>query len=336
MFAARYEPGRKSLIVQDIPTPELRPHEVLLKIQAAGICHSDLHVLDGEVPFPNSFTMGHEGCGQLVEKASEAPADLKIGGTYAVHGPNPCGNCVYCRTGHDNLCNDPGRSWIGLGEDGAYADYLKVAARNVVEVPAGVSPAVAAVATDAVLTPYHAMKTLANIRMEQTVLVLGLGGLGSNGVQIALALGAYVIASDIRDSSLELARTLGAHEVVHAQELDGKVKGKKIDVVADFVGRESTFTQAQMLVRPGGIILLIGLGASNVPLATVAAAGSEIRVQGSFWGTSVELGELLRHIADGKIRPEVETGNLEDVSNWLEELRSGKVRSRMALVPKVA
>lgn len=338
MIAYRFHPGEKTLFKEEVDRPKAGPNDAILKVKATGVCHSDIHVLDGEVPFlKNPFTMGHEVCGELVETGSEVASDLfKTGKLYAVHGPNPCGNCNYCRTGRDNLCDGPNRAWIGLGADGGYSEYIKVPARNIVEVPEGVSADVAAVATDAVLTPWHAFKTLANIRQGDTVLVIGLGGLGMNGMQIAHALGAHVIASDMRESSLDLAKQLGADEVLHSKELEEKVKGRKIDVVGDFVGVEPTFKQAQSLVTPGGIVSAVGLGSPLVPFQPMIVASYEIRVQGSFWGTSVELKEVLRYIAEGRIKPQVETGKLADVNHWIDELKQGRVKSRMALMPKAA
>ncbi|KYG68014.1 alcohol dehydrogenase [Bdellovibrio bacteriovorus] len=333
MFAARYVPGEKKLSLTDIPKPRPGPRDVLLKIRAAGICHSDLHVLAGEVPYPHTFTMGHEACGEVVEKGNEVSADIKVGGLYAVHGPNPCGDCTYCRTGHDNLCNGPGRTFVGLGQDGAYADYLVVPARNVVEVPKGVSPEVAAVATDAVLTPYHAIKTLGEVQTNSKVLVIGLGGLGINGVQVAVALGAKVTATDLRESSLELAKKFGANETVNSKEIDKKIKPASFDVVIDFVGRDSTFTQAQTFVRPGGTIVLVGLGSSHVPVISTPLISYQVRVQGAFWGTHQEMHEIFQLIDEGKIKPQVETAPMKDVNHWLEELEAGRVKSRMALLP---
>jgi propanol-preferring alcohol dehydrogenase len=174
------------------------------------------------------------------------------------------------------------------------------------------------------------------VRSGDTVLVIGLGGLGLNGVQIARALGAHVIASDMRESSLEMARGFGAHEVLHARELVQRLERSKVDIVGDFVGHETTFQQAQSLVKPGGIISVIGLASPRVPLMPMLMATYEIRVLGSFWGTSIELQEVLNAIASGTIRPQVDPGQLEDVNHWMEELKSGRVRSRMALIPKAA
>ena len=120
--------------------------------------------------------MGHEICGSVVSQGADVKATYKPDVLYAVHGPNPCGECKYCKTGFDNLCNGPNRTYIGIGEDGGYAEYVKVNARNIVEVPAGVSPEVAVVATEAVLTPYHAIKSLGEVKAGSKVLIIGLGG----------------------------------------------------------------------------------------------------------------------------------------------------------------
>lgn len=333
MFAAKYVPGQKKLIIQDVPRPIPKANEVLLKIRAAGICHSDLHVLAGEVPFPHSFTMGHEGCGEVVEVGSEVTGTFKKGVLYAVHGPNPCGKCDYCENGRDNLCNSPERSYLGLGTDGAYAEYMTVPARNIVEVPAGISAEIAAVATDAVLTPYHAIKKLGEVKANSKVLIIGLGGLGMNGAQIALALGADLTVSDLRESSLEVAKSFGVKNTINAKNIETELAAQSFDVVFDFVGMDKTFLQAQKFVKPGGTVVLVGLGCAQVPIVVAPMITFEVRVQGSFWGTHKEMEEVYDLIAKGKINPQVQTAPLKDVNHWLEELEAGKIPSRMALIP---
>lgn len=332
MFAARYHPGAKRLAYEDLPVPEPGPDDVVLAVAAAGICHSDLHVLDGEIGFPGSFTMGHEGAGVLVRAGAEVDR-LRLGDLFAVHGVNPCGNCAYCRSGRDNLCNAPTRSWIGLGTDGAYAEYLRVPARNVVPVPAGVDAAVAAIATDAVLTPYHALKTIARVQLSERVLAIGLGGLGLNGVRIARALGGEVIACDIDEEKLKLAMAAGAHQALSFAELSDRVAGGSIDVVADFVASEQSFARACEAVRPGGRVVLVGLASPTLSLPTFKVATAEVGVLGSMWGTSTELAEVLNLIAAGTLRPQVETHPLVEVNDWMDSLRQHRVPARVALAP---
>lgn len=332
MFAARYVPGKKELSIEDIPIPEPKETEVLLKVHAAGICHSDLHILHGEVPMPHSFTMGHEACGSVVKKGSAVLQDYKESDLYAVHGPNPCGRCSYCRTGYDNLCNSPDRAYVGIGQDGAYAEYLVVQARNIVKVPKGVPAEVAAVATDAVLTPYHAIKAMGKVRMASKVLMIGLGGLGLNGVQVGVALGAEVTATDLKAGNLEAAKKLGAQRVINAQDI-GTLDPMSFDVIIDFVGSDKTFQSAQTLIRPGGKIVLVGLGSSHVSLATAPMITFQVEVLGSFWGTHQELEEIFDLISKGKIKPEVQTAPLKEVNHWLKELEAGHIKARIALLP---
>jgi alcohol dehydrogenase, propanol-preferring len=335
MFAARFVPGHKTLSLQDIPRPQPGPQDVVLKVRAAGVCHSDLHVLESEVHISKTpFTMGHEACGELVELGSEVKGDFKRGALYVVHGPNPCGHCELCASGQDNLCASPDRAYVGLGADGAYAEYLKVPARSILEVPPGVSPEHAAVATDAVLTPYHALKTLGAVRQDTRVLILGLGGLGLNAVQVARALGAKVVATDLRETSLAAALSLGAHEVYPTGALEQKLAGRTFDVIVDFVGAESTFGLAQRFARRGGTVVLVGLHSPHLPLSSYALVNLQLHVHGTFWGTRQELQEVLQLLAGGKVRPEVQTGQIKDVNHWLEELKAGRVRSRVALLPE--
>lgn len=332
MFAARYVPGQKTLSIQCIEIPTPGPDQVVLKVAAAGICHSDLFCLELGA-FGHTFTMGHEICGSVVSQGENVGERFDPSALYAVHGPNPCGKCDYCLSGNDNLCNAPGRAHVGLGEDGGYAEFVRVAARNIVRVPDGIAPEVAAVATDAVLTPYHAIKTVAEVKPGSKVLILGLGGLGLNGLQIALALGADVTACDLKETSLEAARSFNPHRVLNSREIDTELDKASFDVVLDFVGIDQTFAQAQSFVRPNGTIVLIGVGNGNVTLSSAAMITYQVRVLGTFWGTHAELAAVYDLIAAGKVTPSVETGDMKDVNHWLEELHAGRVKSRIALIP---
>lgn len=332
MFAARYVPGQKTLALECIEVPAPGPGEVVLKVRAAGICHSDLFCLELGA-YGHTFTMGHEICGSVVSKGDGVDDAFDLDALYAVHGPNPCGKCSYCLSGDDNLCNGPGRAYIGLGQDGGYAEFVKVPARNIIRVPDGIPPEVAAVATDAVLTPYHAIKTLGGVGPGTKVLIIGLGGLGMNGLQIAVALGAEVTACDLKESSLETARSFKPHRVLNSRDVEGELDKMSFDVVVDFVGIDTTLGQAQAFVRSNGTIILVGVGNGSVKLASAAVITYQIRVQGTFWGTHADLEAVYELIASGKVKPEVETGAMKDVNHWLEELHAGRVKSRIALLP---
>lgn len=332
MRAWRYVGPHRPLERQEIERPGPGPGEIVVRVRAAGVCHSDLHILEGPGGMPAPMTMGHEGAG-VVEEIGEGVTTVAPGEMVALYGPNSCGDCRPCRTGQENLC--PNGRALGLGADGSYAEFVRCRARSAIRVPEGVAPEQAAVATDAVLTPYHALTSVAALRSGETAVIIGLGGLGMNAIEIARLLGAYVIAADINPAKLDQARAAGAHEGVDAGDKEAMtaLAGRMPDLVADFVGLEVTVQHAQMIVRPGGRVLLVGLGARTAPLITFRYGAQQIATLGSFWGTSQELREILDLIARGSLRPLVTTAALDDVNDVLDRLREGRVEGRIALVP---
>lgn len=332
MYAWRYVGAHRPPERHELEIPRPGPGEVLVRVRAAGVCHSDLHVLEGIAPFPTPMTLGHEGAG-VVEELGEGVTGLERGGLVALYGPNACGECRFCRAGDENLCT-AGRA-LGLGVDGAYAEYVRCPARSAIPVPNGVSPAAAAVATDAVLTPYHALKSVAGLRAGEIAVIIGLGGLGMNAVSVARLLGAYVIAADIVPEKLERAREQGADETLDTRDTAAveALTARLPDLVADFVGIEPTVAMAQQIVRPGGRVALVGLGAVSGPLLTFRYGAQQIAVLGSFWGTSQELREVLALIAQGRLSPPVTTEPLEHLPAVLDRLKRGAVEGRIALTP---
>lgn len=323
-----FKNGQTTLEKKEIPVPKVEPGNVLLKIAAAGVCHSDLHILEGGLPYPDGLILGHEISGYIAAYGEGVDPELfPKDSVYAVVGPNPCGTCKHCRSGHDNLCIEPTRSHMGLGTPGGYEQYTQINPRNLTRVPKGVSPAIAAVTTDAVLTPYHALKR-ANINGLTRLLVIGLGGLGINGVQIAKAFGAHVIAVDPKESSRKLAEEYGADQVL--SELPEE--GLEVDVVADFVGSQSTFDLAQKHVKSAGIVMPIGLHSPHLSFDLNRFAFKEFVFMGNFWGTSQDQAECFELVAKGLVVPQIETTNYLNVNKVLQELRDGKVKSRLVLV----
>jgi propanol-preferring alcohol dehydrogenase len=332
MRAWRYVGPNKPLERQEIERPRPGPGEVVIRVQAAGVCHSDLHILEGIAPFPTPMTLGHEGAG-VVEEVGPGVTGVRPGQLVAVYGPNSCGDCRFCRSGQENLC--PAGPSVGLGIDGSYAEFVRCRARSAVPVPEGVTAAQAAVATDAVLTPYHALKAVGGLRAGELAVIVGLGGLGMNAVEIAHLLGAYVIAIDLIPAKLEQARAMGAHETVDGNDAAAvtALAQRLPDLVADFVGSDATARTAQQIVRPGGRVVLVGLAAATGTLMIFRYGANQIATLGSFWGASRELAEILDHIARGAIRPIVATEPLDTVNDVLERLRRGQVEGRIALTP---
>lgn len=323
-----YRVGKFELEKKEIPVPKPDPGKVLLKIAAAGVCHSDLHVLEGGLPYPDGIVLGHEIAGHIAAYGEGVDKSLyPQDSLYAVVGPNPCGLCKDCRNGRDNLCLSPTRKHMGLGAPGGYEQYTQIVPRNLTKVPKGIPPEIAAASTDAVLTPYHALKN-AKINGTSRILIIGLGGLGINGVQIAKIFGAYTIATDPKESSRQLAKEFGADEVYDTLPEDLGV----IDVVADFVGSQSTLKLSEKYLKSGGRILPIGLHDPNLTFDLNSLAFKEFIIQGNFWGTSQDQEEVFALVSQGRITPQVETTSYLNVNDVLRELRDGHVKSRRVLV----
>ncbi|THH01790.1 hypothetical protein EW026_g962 [Hermanssonia centrifuga] len=346
MIGYRYYPQATEPVREEAAIPTPNDDEVLIRVLAAGVCHSDIGLLDpnglGRIATTNYF-MGHENAGIIVALGSSVPSafpELVVGLYVAVCSVNACfaASCPLCQTGADNLCRK--NRFLGLGCDGAFAQYCAVRAAVIVPVPGGIQripPAVAAIATDAVLTPYHAMKTCVRIEPTHTVLVLGVGGLGLNAVAIAKhCLNAHcVLACDTRQSSLPQALEVGADHAVLSGKLLQFVEGAQlsIDVVFDFVGNQASFDTAVSVVKPCGKVHIVGLGAATLQVTPLVWMNKDLMVGSSFWGTKRELAEVLDAIAEGKIKPRVETRPLDQCVQVLDDLRNGKVKNRIALIP---
>ncbi|KAJ3558545.1 hypothetical protein NM688_g857 [Phlebia brevispora] len=335
MIAYRFIPCSLHPVREEVAVPPIAPDQVLVQILASGVCHTDLSLLDPEnvmnTYMTTTFTLGHEGAGTVVALGSAVPdlnPGIKIGTYVAVYGLNACfePSCPACSSGCTNLCMKY-RSF-GLGIDGCWAKYLALRASCVVPVPADpqtLPPAIVAVATDAVLTPYHALKACCRVQPGQTVLCLGVGGVGLNAVAIAKScLGAgCVVACDTRESTLTLAAEMGADYVVHPDGLAGLIaeQSLSIDVAVDFVGTQSTFDQCFQAVRHSGTIHVVGLAGPPISLVPTVMMVKDITVKVSSWGTKAELAEVLQVILDGKIKPKVELRSMDECGQVLKEMK---------------
>ncbi|PSR74830.1 hypothetical protein PHLCEN_2v9544 [Hermanssonia centrifuga] len=346
MIAYRYRPKAQAPVREEIPIPTPGPDEILIRVLAGGVCHSDVGILDPNClgdAITRTCTMGHEGSGLVVALGSSVPSthpELIMGSYVAVYCVDSCfkASCYACRTGRDNVC--PNGTWIGLGSDGAWASHCVLRAVLAVPVPGNIltiPPAVVAISTDAVLTPYHALKTCVNLQPEQTILILGAGGLGLNAISIAKhCLNArYVLASDKRESSLAQALEMGADHAVLVDGLAGFLQESQtiVDIVVDFVGTQETFDIAVSVIAPGGRIQVVGLHAKTLQFATSVLMGKDVAIGSNFCGTKAELVEVLAAIAEGRIKPKVETRPLDDCVQVLDELRNGRLKNRVALIP---
>lgn len=342
MKAARFiEVGRPAEIV-DVPRPDPGAGEVLVRIAGAGVCHSDLHVLDHGIGIAGPFTLGHENAGWVAE-VGDGVKGWKEGDPVVVYGPWGCGACRTCQSSAENYCERHASIPTfggGLGSDGGMAEYMIVPSSRLL-VPLGdLDPATTAPLSDAALTPYHAIKTaLPLMSPDATVLVLGVGGLGHMAVQILRCLSAArVIVGDIDDAKLAHARELGAAHAINtrdgraAEEIRDLAGERGVTVALDFVGAQATVDLASSVVGRNSHISIVGLAggvlhyaANNPPY------GTEVTVP--YWGSRTELMEVIALAQAGRIEAAVETFPLEQVNDVYQRLREGRIRGRAVLIP---
>ncbi len=327
-----------------VQQPEPGPGDVLVRVGAAGVCHSDLHILDAPAgAFPLPITLGHENAG-WVEALGAGVTGWERGAPVAIYGIVGCGHCVACLRGRDNECRNVPPGGVGITHDGGMAEYVVVPARQLM--PIGDLDVVqAAPLTDAGLTPYHAVELARDVlRPGATAVVIGVGGLGHMAVQILAATTACrIIAVDTREEALELAGRLGAERTFRSHEdtpsLIRGVAGPPpggADAVFDFVGANETLALAASVVSTGGRLLLPGLAGGTLAIHPgVGATGIpfETRVTMPFWGTRGELAEVIALARGGRIRAEVVKFPLESAAEAYARLREGRLQGRGVVVP---
>lgn len=336
MLAARLVEAGKPLEIQELPTPSPIGDQVLVRIAGAGVCHSDLHILDmaGNLPLP--ITMGHENTGYVAQLGPEA-SGLDLEEPVAVYGGWGCGSCRYCRSGEEQLCDIS--KWIGIRTPGGYAEFLLVAHSRYLIPLAGLDPVSAAPLVDAALTPYRAIKS-ARPRLDatSTAVVLGIGGLGQFAVQLLRAVTeTRIIAVDVDETRLERAAEYGAEITIAsgpdtASAIKEHTDGEGAQVVFDVVGSDETLALATQLVAKGGRIALIGLAGGTLAY-TALGLPWEAEVTTSAWGTRDELAEVLALAREGKIQSRVQTYQLQQINEALSDLRAGKVAGRAVITP---
>lgn len=344
MKAVQYVKPGAPPVVADVPVPTPGPGQVLLKVTAAGVCHSDIAVMSmppEQLTFPLPLTLGHEGAG-IVAEVGDGVRAVKPGDAVAVYGPWGCGLCRKCAEGKENYClraRELGIAPPGLGAPGAIAEYMLVDHERHL-VPLGdLDPVATVPLTDAGLTPYHAVKrSLPKLVPGSTAVVIGTGGLGHVGIQLLRAMtAARVIALDVSEDKLALAREVGAHETVlsdaaaagRIRELTG---GLGAEVVLDFVGAAPTVATAGAAVQTEGDVTIVGLGGGALPVG-FGTLPYETVVTSPYWGTRAELIEVLDLARAGAVAVHVETYAIDDAPEAYERLHAGKIRGRAVILP---
>lgn len=338
-------PGR--LEVVDVAVPDIGRGEVLLKVAAAGLCHSDVHVWHmPEAVFPLPMTLGHETAGHVVRTGPDVTG-WSEGDVALVHLIWACGACAACTRGDDNVCFAAGRGAMpptpGLGPAGGMAEYMAVPAQYLV--PLGeLDPVTAAPLADAGMTPYHVIRnSLRVLRPGATAVVIGIGGLGHVAVQVLRHLSAAsVIAVDVSETRREAALRHGAHVALPADSTTVAAvleltAGRGAEAVLDFVGNQSTVELAAETVAPDGVYQLVGIGAGAVPLAATPRFGAGwpwgASVRTSYGGTKADLLECVALASAGRLSIDVDTFSLSDAVTAFDRLEQGTINGRAVLIP---
>jgi len=332
MKAVRVHSYGKRPSVDEVPEPHVTgPLDVLVQVGAAGLCRTDLHIVEGQwaeksgVQLP--YTIGHENAGWVREVGS-AVTNVAEGDAVILHPLVTCGLCRPCRSGDDVHCENS--RFPDIDSDGGMAEYLLTSARSVVKLAGGLEPAAVAALADAGLTAYHAVrKAVPLLYPGTTCVVIGAGGLGHIGVQCLLAMTATrVVVVDPNPAARELARSLGAHEVTDRTEdlLDSA------HVVLDFVGERGAEKEGLAMTRRAGSYYVIGYG-GTVDIPTIDLISTERNIIGNLVGSYNDLAELMTLAAQGKVTLHTRTYPLAAVNEAMDDLEAGRLQGRGILVP---
>jgi propanol-preferring alcohol dehydrogenase len=324
----------RPLVLSDVPVPVPGPGEVLVKVDACGVCHTDIHAVDGDWPVKPKlpFVPGHEVVGRIAA-LGQGVTELREGdcvGVAWLH--DACGSCEYCGTGWETLCARQHNT--GYGVDGGYAEYMLASAKYAARLPSVVSPAQIAPILCAGVTTYKGIKET-DTKPGDWLAISGVGGLGHVAVQYAKAMGLHVLALDISDAKLALARQLGADLALNANTPDlagevtrriGGVHGALITAVS-----APAFAQCLNLLRPRGTMSLVGLPPGSFPLPIFDVVLKRLTVRGSIVGTRQDLAEALAFAAEGKVAARVQERPLTQINEVFAELKAGRIDGRVAL-----
>jgi NAD+-dependent secondary alcohol dehydrogenase Adh1 len=341
MRAVRLSGYHEQPSVEQVPEPRVTgPLDVVVKIGGAGVCRTDLHIIEGQwadrtgVPLP--YTLGHENAGWVHEIGS-AVTNVQVGDPVILHPTPTCGLCLACRSGNDMHCT--ASSFPGLDSDGGMAEYLLTAARACVKLDPGTRPQDVAALADAGITAYHAVrKAIPLLHPGTTCVVIGAGGLGHIGIQCLAALSATtIVVVDRNREALKLAEQLGAHHTVVADgtQLDSVADitgGRGAEVVLDFVAEQGAEQDGFAMTARAGSYYVIGYG-GTITIPTLDIISTERNIVGNIVGAYTELAELMVLAQSGQVTLHTRSYPLDAAAEALEDLDAGRVRGRAILVP---
>jgi len=328
------------LIVEDVPIPKPNADEVLLRVKACAVDQFDLTIRDGKFPTAKiPIILGHEIAG-LVESVGANVDNFQAGDRVTSTLYLTCGRCRYCLTGRETICADF-KGYVGIHTPGAYAEYTIIPAVNLVKIPESISFPQGSVLANAIGTPYHALTKRARLQPGERIIVTGAGGgVGSHAIQLAKMMGAFVMAVDIGEEKLFLARELGADVVFDASSGDFSetsrewTDGEGVEVVLELVGTKTFDSSIKSLSRGGRMVIVGSHTGTELKASPQAMIANEWEILGSRNVTKRELAEVVALVAAGKVKPIV-TGTypLEEAEALHQKLRKQEIIGRVVLEP---
>jgi NAD+-dependent secondary alcohol dehydrogenase Adh1 len=339
--AARLHAYHEPLKIDDVDEPKITgPLDVIVRIGAAGLCRTDLHIQEGQwaeisqIQLP--YTPGHENAG-WVHEVGPGVTNVEVGDTVIVHPLITCGLCRACRAGDDMHCENG--EFPGLVRDGGFAEFMQTSARSVVKLDPSLEPHKIAALADAGLTAIHAVKRAVPMLGPGTrAVVIGAGGLGHIGIQCLKALtSAEIIVTDPNEAALALAKEVGAH---HAVKVDGShvdtvkeiTNGVGAEAIIDFVGERGAVEDGIAMLRNGGFYFVIGYG-QNIDIPTIDVIFREISFIGNLVGTYIDLQDLMTLTAQGQVTLHTSTYPLDAINDAIADLDGGRLQGRGILLP---
>lgn len=335
--AAVVDEFAQPLNIRDLDLPQPGTHQVLVRLLASGVCHTDLHAAEGDWPVKPipPFVPGHEGVGEVVVLGEGDLGGVELGDLVGNAWLwSACGNCEFCRTGRETLCMDS--VYGGYLENGSFGQYMLVDARYAPRIPRGVDPVEVAPILCAGVTVYKALKE-SEVKPGEWVAISGIGGLGHLAVQYAVAMGMRVAAVDVADDKLELAKQYGAEVLINARtesdpvqalrdQTDGGVHGLVVTAV-----HPSAFEQSVGMARRGGTIVFVGLPPNDFPANIFNIVLNSLTIRGSLVGTRQDMAEAIDFYVRGKVKPKVEEAKLADINQIFERMHAGGIDGRIAI-----
>jgi 6-hydroxycyclohex-1-ene-1-carbonyl-CoA dehydrogenase len=340
MKAAVFHGSDVGLKIEDVPKPVPGDSDILVKVAACGVCHTDLHYVDHGVPTFKKppLILGHEASGTVAGLGKNVK-NWKEGDRVLLPAVLTCGTCEYCRLGKENICLN--MVMFGNNVDGAYAEYVVSPAKDAIPLPKEIPLEEGSIIADAISTPYHAVKNRGQVKPGDKIIVFGCGGVGINVVQMAAAVGATVIAVDLIDEKLALAKKLGAHDTLNPGKVEDvgkalrKMTGGGADTAFEVIGKPETIQLAFGCVKTGGRLVVVGYTDKNISINAGRIMYREMEIMGSLGCRPVDYPRIIEMVKTGKIKvAELVTQKfpLDDIGKAFDLLRTGDPKTIRSIV----